>query len=44
MARETPVFISYARADERYATELMQPPRPGTGHRPLAGPDQHVAG
>ena len=23
MARETPVFISYARADERYATELM---------------------
>ena len=24
MARETPVFISYARADERYATELMQ--------------------
>jgi hypothetical protein len=24
MARETPVFISYARADERYATELMR--------------------
>jgi len=23
MARETPVFISYARSDERYATELM---------------------
>ena len=23
MARETPVFISYARVDERYATELM---------------------
>ena len=23
MARETPVFISYARVDEHYATELM---------------------
>ena len=24
MARDTPVFISYARSDERYATELMR--------------------